>query len=92
MQHTFSTDELCGMIEIMNSHELKLFHYELLLNQYSDKRYHLIQKTNGFCALVEIKKLGKEKILTAELSPEQMIIWFKRHLKLKLEASVSKNE
>ncbi len=66
--------------------ELKLLHFEQLLNQFTKKRYHLRQGAiSGLVSLILIREIGKEAVIVENLTPDQMYGWFKRHLKVVLQ-------
>ena len=61
-----------------------LLDYENVLNQYSGKRYHFRIAVDQSVSLIEVKSIGKEKIIVKNLTEEQMVVWFKRHFKVVL--------
>lgn len=67
-------------------HELMyLMEYEQLLNSYSGKRYHFRKNDNQSVCLVEVIKIGQEKIIIDNLTDDQMYNWLKRHIKVTLK-------
>jgi hypothetical protein len=64
---------------------LKLFQIEQILNEYSGKRYHIITLTTGRHNLVEVKRIGKEKLIVQNLTSEMMYSYLKKYLKVELK-------
>jgi hypothetical protein len=58
---------------------------ENLLNQSSGKRYHFRSGDDWKFSIVEVEKIGNEKIIVDDLDIHQMIVYLKRNLKVTLE-------
>ena len=58
---------------------------ENLLNQSSGKRYHFRSGDDWKFSIVEVKKIGNEKIIVEDLDIHQMIAYLKKNLKVTLE-------
>lgn len=59
-----------------------LLNFENLLNEFSGKRYHFKAGDDWKFSIVEVERIGKEKILVENLSYDEMYVWIKRRLKV----------
>ncbi len=60
----------------------KIFEYETILNELSEKRYHVKQNEELKCYLVEVKKYGQEEIIVEGLTLEEMYGVLRKHIKV----------
>lgn len=68
----------------------ELLDYENQINASNEKRYHLGQCDDRGFFLVEVIKMGENKIIVEGLNGEQMLYWLKRNTSLTLKSSVNK--
>jgi len=67
-----------------SEHITNLIELENLLNQYSGKRYHFKADDDWLFSIVEVVKIGKEKIIVKDLTLEQLYNFLKRNIKISL--------
>lgn len=63
---------------------LKLFQIEQILNEYSGKRYHIIQNVNDRYDIIKVKENFKKKMLLENATKEEAYEWLKQKLRVEL--------
>jgi len=64
----------------------KVLEYENFLNEFSGKRYHIVQLNNELFDIIEVKKIGDEKTIVAGLNLFQLYAFLKKHMKVTLQS------
>ncbi len=63
----------------------KVLEYENLLNEFSGKRYHIVQRIDQLFDIIEVKKIGDDNIIVMGLNLFQLYAYLKRHMKITLD-------
>lgn len=63
---------------------LSILDWEQLLNTFTKKRYHIIVDYGDKVYLVEVEKIGKNKILTKSMRAEDLKLWIINHIEVSL--------
>jgi len=66
----------------------KLIELENLLNEYSGKRYHFKAGDDWLFSIVEVEKIGKEKLIVKDLTLDQLYGFIKKNIKITLKPQV----
>lgn len=73
-------------MELTTTELMRVTEFESMLNEFSGKRYHVVQSSDLLHYLVEVVEMGNEKTIVEGLTLEQLYAYFKRHLKVTLES------
>ena len=77
-----------GKSMFMENHIIiALLEYEVMLNTYSKKRYHLGECGNGLVSLVEVIKMAKERVIISGCTPEQMLGFLRKTIQVTIDES-----